>query len=344
MFAERTSKHQRQCCVANCPYLGGADSICIRHNYYYREIRELCTGQEVVDEGEVKVAQDLEEKAEKLVKEKVLIEIDDDPKTAVYIGISTQVHIRLATHKIEKKHDKDKILIECETTEEAAHLEYYIIRLLSNKIDNRRIVNRVAGGAFGHNRHTRKCSVYMFIFYNYVKENMPLQFGNYSDLKYFKESLARIYRKEDYSDCIIPKIKTQLSIKSVMKLLGLEVRKTRVDKGKDKEECSICKKLVSKTEMLRHIRDVHETIVNCTYCNVVCHSTIALQTHIKNLHPTQINITEMEKAKENNKDLDLKICPICNKKYCKAIKLTQHLQCYVTQRLYTIQSFHLLLL
>jgi len=134
----------------------------------------------------------------------------------------------------------------------------------------------------------------MLIFDNYVKENMPVKRANYSDLKFLKMLLARVYRKEDYSDCIIPKIVTKLSIKSVMKLLGLEVRKTRLEKGKDKEECTTCKKLVSKCEMLRHVKNAHGTGVKCEYCNVECHSTSALRTHINNLHPTGTNISEME--------------------------------------------------
>ena len=77
----------------------------------------------------------------------------------------------------------------------------------------------------------------MLIFDNYAKENMPVKRANYSELKYLKKPLARVYRKEDYSDYIIPKIVTKLSIKSVMKLLGLQVQKTCLEKGKDKEEC-----------------------------------------------------------------------------------------------------------
>jgi len=168
----------------------------------------------------------------------------------------------------------------------------------------------------------------MLNFDNYVKENMPVKRANYSDLKFLKRSLARVYRMEDYSDCIIPKIVTKLSIKSVMKLLGLEVRKTRLEKGKDKEECTICKKLVSKCEMLRHIRNAHGTGIKCKYCDVECGSASALRTHINNFHPTETYITEMEKAQENDKELDLKPCPVCKNKYSKASKLTHHLQRY----------------
>jgi len=56
----------------------------------------------------------------------------------------------------QKKYSSHKILTECETIEEAAQLEYLLIKLLSNKIDSRQIDNRVAGGGFVHNRHTNK--------------------------------------------------------------------------------------------------------------------------------------------------------------------------------------------
>jgi len=88
-FAECTSKHPRRCSVANCPYLGDNKDICTRHRYYYKEIVALCSGKESVEEEEVQIVRDLEEKAEKLMHEKILSELKDKPQRGVYIGISS---------------------------------------------------------------------------------------------------------------------------------------------------------------------------------------------------------------------------------------------------------------
>jgi hypothetical protein len=211
---EEKSMKPRVCAAVGCERLSHSGlSICCEHNFMYEEIRNLCSIKESNPEEDDFCDSNINKFVKKAF-EKIRIQLDKDPTTGVYIGITTNMSQRLTKHK-PKNFQRSEELVNLNNMRQAASVEYFAIAKLSGEIDNRRIYNGCAGGSFPAHKANDPGILYALYFDKYLKPDMEETNKKLKNKFYLSRSLKTCHRKASYEECKIPKIKSKLSRASV---------------------------------------------------------------------------------------------------------------------------------
>jgi len=316
---DENSKEPRICIINGCDAIGSFDAQrCSKHHFFIKEMKSLCSIEDPKPpEYQSYSIADKKEIAMKKLRAKL-----KDGTTGVYVGITSNLTDRLHAHK-EKNFTGKKVLLESINMKEASQLEFEILVQLETEISKQRIYNQCAGGSYRPEQGLYTACVYALYFKDFIRPQKNT--ANYKDRKYLDASVKNEYRRLDYLDCQVPKIRTKLSGSSVLKLLGFE-RKGNKER-KDVVVCPICGKNIGATNIWQHNKNHQDKTFACPEadCDKVYKSENALHLHHNKIHFKPLK-TQLSIAKEMDKGINSRACPCCTV-VCKAPgDLTAHLQ------------------